>query len=295
MFIKNITAYRINAAILPTHEQLSQFKFSECHPTQAHAYGWVAPIDSPEESLVYQGDGFLVLKAKKQVKKIPAPNLSEEINKRISTFEVRESRSLSKPEKAAIKDQAVTDLLPRAFPRDSFHTLIYFPKLQILVTDQNHNNSEALLGLLRKTLGSLPVVPAGFNHYPANVLTTWLKDRGEVPAGVELLDGVKLCDELETSVSMTTKNLDLDSEAVKEALKANFLVDQLAIEIPDVFTAVANFDGRLTKVRWDHVVTGANSEYEKENRPEQDLVLVAMTLAEFLPKWFDYFGGLYSD
>lgn len=295
MFIKNITAYRINATILPTNEQLSQLKFSECHPTQAQSYGWVSPINSPEESLVYLSENFLVLKAKKQTKKIPTPNLSEEVNKRITEFETRESRFLSKPEKAAIKDQVTTDLLPRVFPKDSYQTLIYFPKLQILVTDQNHNNSEELLSLLRKTLGNLSAVPASFKQYPSNVLTEWLKDRGEVPTGVELLDGVKLCDEMETSVSMTTKHLDLDSETVKEALKANFVVDQLAVEIPDVLTAAAHFDGRLTKVRWDGSVTDANSEYEKENRPEQDLNLVALTLMEFLPKWFDYFGGLDLD
>ncbi|MRF43944.1 recombination-associated protein RdgC, partial [Escherichia coli] len=71
-----------------------------------------------------------------------------------------QGRKLKKTKKATLKDEVVHTLLPRAFSKFS-QTFIWLDldKQLVIVDSGSAKRAEDHLALLRKTLGSLPVVP----------------------------------------------------------------------------------------------------------------------------------------
>lgn len=303
MFFKNLTVYRVHPEFkLPSpkklQELLSEFEFTPCGPTDKQKYGWTSPLSNGIFQLFLGEKDFVVFKARLQKRPIPAETIRTEVELKVKAVEAVEGRYLRTPEKAAIKDEVIMDLLPRAFTRDSYHYLVYIPSLNVLVSDQSStSNAEASLSLLRKTLGSLPCVPVTFKQHPSSVMTEWLKDNSKLPEKIKPLSSVKVCHDIDTDSALSTKNLDLDSASVKEALKADFKVDQLALEFSDVFSFVAKENGNLVKIRWADQIADRNEDYDPNDRLgrlEADLTTVCLELKHFYPKWVEMFNGYYD-
>ncbi|MCV5341928.1 recombination-associated protein RdgC, partial [Escherichia coli] len=84
----------------------------------------------------------------------------EELQKKILTLEEEQDRKLKKTEKDSLKDEVLHSLLPRAFTRKSVaKILIDRSNHLVFVEASSAKKAEDQLALLRKSLGSLPVVP----------------------------------------------------------------------------------------------------------------------------------------
>ena len=95
----------------------------------------------------------------------------------ITALEEKEQRKLKKVERLSIKDDVIATLLPQAFSRIKT-TALYIDTLKqlIFVDAASSKTAEDALALLRKSLGSLPVVPLAFNSAPCEVMTKWVTD-----------------------------------------------------------------------------------------------------------------------
>ncbi|STN26267.1 exonuclease RdgC [Escherichia coli] len=134
---------------------------------------------------------LLSARAKKK-KSSPSPVIKQALEAKIAKLEAEQARKLKKTEKDSLKDEVLHSLLPRAFSRFS-QTMMWIDTVNglIMVDCASAKKAEDTLALLRKSLGSLPVVPLSMENPIELTLTEWVRS-GSAAQGFQLLDEAEL-------------------------------------------------------------------------------------------------------
>lgn len=208
-WFKNAMIYRLTKAMDFSNlsSQIEACKFTPCGSNDASKFGWIAPLCTSEQ-LCFEANGQILLVAQREVKNLPNYVVAKELERRASELEKKEERKLKKIEKQAIKDDVIAMLLPRAFTRSTYTALWIDTQNQLIYMDAaSAKRAEDVLALLRKSLGSLPIVPLAFANDPTIVMTNWLN---KAPEWLTLLEEAQLEGTLEHSV-VKFKEQDLES------------------------------------------------------------------------------------
>ncbi|MTC63231.1 recombination-associated protein RdgC, partial [Providencia alcalifaciens] len=194
-FFKNAIVYRMTRDIQISSDeletQLKNLEFSPCGSQDMMKVGWTNPIKTGEALTHSVGNQILIV-AKREEKILPTDVIKKELQAKIDKLEAEQGRRLKKTEKDSLKDEVVQDLLPRAFSKESTVSVwIDNDNQRIIVDASSAKRAEDTLALLRKTLGSLPVVPLTMKTPIELTLTDWLRD-GVIPQGFNLTDEAEL-------------------------------------------------------------------------------------------------------
>lgn len=297
LWFKNVMIYRLTAELeldsQTLEAQLQQTKFSPCQQSDMSKFGWSSPLPTSEQLHFAQGKQFLLL-SHKEDKLLPAQVVKKETENRIATLEQKEQRALKKTEKQAIKDDVIATLLPRAFSKHQFTPIWLDLDRQFVYVDAGSaKRAEDTLALLRKTLGSLPVVPLSFNLSPSEIMTNWLA-KGHTPSWLTLLEEAEL-KSFETDSVIRCKRQDLESEEITQHLQAGKFITKLAMEWESHFTFVLNEDATLSRIKFADEVRERNDDILKEDiaqRFDADFLLLTEELRLFIQKLTDEFGGI---
>ncbi|CAL9980560.1 exonuclease recombination-associated [Vibrio phage K449] len=299
MWFKNALVYRFNRDInfnpAAMEEQLKEFAFTPCGPQDKQRFGWVEPMGDYGNMMTHVSETRILLTAKLQVKKVPAANVAKALKARTDKIEAAEGRPLKKNERDAIKDDVIIDMLPRAFETDSYTNLLIIPALSIIVVDaSSYSKAEDALSLLRKTIGSLPVVPAMPKSSPETLMTEWLKT-GETPAGFTMLDSVVMDSIVDKGAKATLAKQDLSAEEVKKHLEANKVVSRLSLNWQDRLEFKLSDDFSIKNLKWADELKDENDDVPREDKAarfDADFALLCGELGAFLPQLFELFDGL---
>lgn len=281
---KNLIAYRFNkpfavdAAALES--AMEEFKFTPCGSQDISKFGFTNALGKHGRTLVHSVEGYHMVAVTKESKILPAAAVKEAVSAKIELIEQAEGRKLAKKEKDAIKDEVIQEMLPRAFTKQSVTRALIMPELNLILVDSSsYSKAEELLALLRKALGSLPVIPLSYKAPVEVTLTKWLLNTAaEWPFqmmyeaeifGLEKSDGIA-----------RFKDQDLREDEVIAHIESGKQVHKLALNYGQSMSFIACSDGSLKRVKFAPEFMAANDEVGDDvvARLDADFILCAKEL-----------------
>lgn len=297
VWFKNVMIYKLTAPLslesIALNELQQDTRFTPCTQFDMSKFGWSSPLAGSDLLHFSQGNQFLLV-SHKEDKLLPANVVKAETEQRIAELEAKEARQLKKTEKQAVKDQVVSNLLPRAFSKHQFTSIWLDLDAQLVYVDAaSSKRAEDTLALLRKTLGSLPVVPISFALPPTEVMTNWVA-KGHTPNWITLLEEAEL-KSFDTDSVIRCKRQDLEAEEIARHLQAGKFITKLAIEWESHFSCVLNEDASLSRLKFADEVREKNDDILKEDvaqRFDADFLLMTEELKLFTQNIIEEFGGI---
>ncbi|MBE2897066.1 recombination-associated protein RdgC [Pasteurellaceae bacterium HPA106] len=296
-WFKNVMIYRLSKEIDLSAQTVGKALLSQAfHPCGKHDvshFGWLAPLTGSDE-LLFAHVGRLFLLAQKEEKILPTAVVKKAFEERLFVREDQEQRKLSKVEKQALKDDVVHELLPQAFSKHQQTALFIDPASGLIfINAASATRAEATLALLRKSLGSLPVVPLTFVADLSAVMTDWIA-HDTLPEWLNTLGEAELVSSRDESV-IRCKQQALDSDEMHAHFDAGKQVSKLALEWEERLSAVLASDTSLKRVKFSDSLREQNDDIVKEDvqqRFEADFLLMSDTLLSFVQKLANDFGGI---
>lgn len=298
LWFKNMMVYRLNRDIpLSADEmekQLDAFTFSPCGSQDMSKTGWVSPMGNRSDALTHENKSQIVICARKEEKILPSPVVKQALEAKIDKLESEQSRKLKKTEKDSLKDEVLHSLLPRAFSRFS-QTYLWIDTVNnlIMVDCASAKKAEDTLALLRKSLGSLPVVPLTLESPIELTLTEWVRS-GELPAGFALMDEAELKALLEDGGVIRCKKQDLVCDEIANHIEAGKLVTKLALDWQERIQFVLADDGSVKRLKFSDTLRDQNDDIDREDfaqRFDADFILMTSELAALTSNLVEALGG----
>jgi len=298
LWFKNMMVYRLNRDIpLSADEmekQLDAFTFSPCGSQDMSKTGWVPPMGNRSDALTHENKGQIVICARKEEKILPSPVVKQALEAKIDKLESEQSRKLKKTEKDSLKDEVLHSLLPRAFSRFS-QTYLWIDTVNnlIMVDCASAKKAEDTLALLRKSLGSLPVVPLTLENPIELTLTQWVRS-GDLPAGFALMDEAELKALLEDGGVIRCKKQDLVCDEIANHIEAGKVVTKLALDWQERIQFVLADDGSVKRLKFSDTLRDQNDDIDREDfaqRFDADFILMTSELAALTSNLVQALGG----
>ncbi|MEG5932562.1 recombination-associated protein RdgC [Enterobacter hormaechei] len=277
-FFKNALVYRLSRdvkeafQILTLHDAMMPFRFTPCGEHDFAKTGWLfcdAQDGEGQIPDIIHRTGDIVLTLVQEQRQIPASALKAEQEKRFANFEQRCGRKPKKPERDAIKDEVFQTLIPRAFVKE-FRTAIWIDltRERVVVDAGSAKQAEHALAFLRKTLGSLPVVPLTMETPIELTLTDWLK-QAKLPTGITLSDKhqeAQFQAILEVGGKVAYRKTDIFSDVTTCLLDEGKVCTHLGVRVNDRIDLVINADGAIKKLVYNDELVEQNSDIDVEDQ-----------------------------
>ncbi|HHR6343984.1 TPA: recombination-associated protein RdgC, partial [Providencia alcalifaciens] len=268
-------------------------EFSPCGSQDMMKVGWTNPIKTGEALTHSVGNQILIV-AKREEKILPTDVIKKELQAKIDKLEAEQGRRLKKTEKDSLKDEVVQDLLPRAFSKESTVSVwIDNDNQRIIVDASSAKRAEDTLALLRKTLGSLPVVPLTMKTPIELTLTDWLRD-GVIPQGFNLTDEAELKAMLAEGGIARFKKQDLVSDEIASHIEAGKLVTKLSLDWNETIQFTLCDDCSLKKIKFSDMLKAQNDDIDREDiaqRFDADFVLLTSEMTRLIDAVIQSLGG----
>lgn len=301
MWFRNLQLYRLDASQTfdadTLRDALTGHAFKPCGGLDTHRSGWTPPAGRDSLDLVHAAHGKLLICLKRQDRLLPAAVIREALEEKVDEVATREGRPVGRREKRQLRDDIVTQLLPRAFTQSRLRHAYIDTQLGLIVVDSGTpRQAEELLSQLRESVGSLKVTPLAVSRNPGLVLTQWLEKRP--PRGFALADECELREPVDQGAIVRGRRIDLAGGDVQPHVAGGLQVSRLAIEWHDRIACVIGDDLGLRRLKFLDGVINEAAETDTEDalaRFDADFALMAMELSHFIPDVIKAFGGLDED
>ena len=284
MIFKNAKIYTLTQPLKLTSEMLEkalgEHEFRHCGAHDLATMGFARCIGG---LFAHVAQGMFTIRIQKEEKLLPSSVINQELEEVVERIEMETGAPVGKKVKADIKQEITTKLLPQAFTnrKGTYGTIIPESNL-VIIHASSDSQAEAWLAMVRKAIGSLPVVPFARRSIQSE-LTHWVTDT--TPDTINLLEEAELKATDDTGGLVRVKNQALDTDEVINHLDAGKLVQKVAFEYDEDFSAVLCEDGSIKRIKLTDRVLEENDDIPKdqvEARFDADVYLYVSTLLGFI-------------
>ena len=246
-------------------------------------------------ALVHGSNGCFLFTACKEERILPSSVVRDAVNDKVASIETEQGRTVYRKEKAQLKDDAIFELLPRAFVKRKLTYAYIDTKLGLLVVDtSSRNKAEELTTLLRQSLGSLKLAPVATRINPGTQMTQWLL-QDQIPSAFNVEDSCTMLDPKTGEGQVKYQRHDLTEKEVQAHLQTGKQVMQLALTWADKMSFVLHEDLSIKRIRCLDLIQEKSKESHAETPEEQldaDFTLMTLEFAELFDAVFAAFEGL---
>lgn len=279
---KNVISYRFNKPLTvdaaALESAMEDFKFTPCGSQDVSKYGFTNALGKHGHTLVHSDEGYHMVAVTKEVKMLPSSVVKEALDAKVELIELAEGRKIAKKEKDTLKDEVIQEMLPRAFAKQSVTRALIMPELNLILVDSpSYAKAEELLALLRKALGSLPVIPLSYKAPVESTLTEWV-GLDAAPHQFEIGNDCSINGNGGEIIQF--KNQFLPEDEVLAHLAAGKVIHKLALDYSGSVSFVACSDGSLKRIKFAPEFMAANNEVGDDvaARLDADFILCAKEL-----------------
>ena len=267
MFFRNLTLFRF-----PTTTKLDALDsgLDECQlkpvgPLELSSRGFISPYGRDSDLLTARQRDAIWLTVGGEDRLLPGSVVNDMLAKKLEEIEQKEGRKPGGRTRKRIKDELITDLLPRAFVKPSRTDAMLDLEHGIVVVDtSSRKNGENVVSEIRRALGSFPALPLNAEIAPRSVLTGWIA--GEpLPDGLSLGDECELRDPVDQGAVVKCQRQELQGDEIGKHLEAGKQVTRLALTLDDHVSFVLGEDMVVRKFK---LLDGAVDQLESTDRED---------------------------
>jgi recombination associated protein RdgC len=297
MWFRNLQLYRLGQHLDLTpealDERLQSAAFRGCGRLELTASGWVPPLGREGQQLVHAAGGYMMICSRKADKIIPAGVVNQLLEDKVAQVQAAESREVYRKERRRMKDDIIHDLLPHALTRHTDQYAYIDTRTDLVVVDSpTPARAEALISLLRTTLGSLKAVPVKVKQSVSHTLTRWLGGE-RLPSGFNLGEECELKHPDPDGGVITCRHQDLGAGEIRNHIKNGKYAVRLALHWKDRLSCVLHEDLSIKRLRFEEVVTQGEEadDIDAATRFDLDFSLMTLELNEFTAQLLRALGG----
>lgn len=233
MFFRNLTLFRfpegIEKRFRKLDAQLGEHALRPCGPLELQTRGWVSPYGRGEEMFALEQGPLALLALGGEDKLLPTAVINQHVADKVEELEQQRGRPIGARERRKLKDDALTELLPRALARPSrLSGYLDLAQGWLVVDTSSRKAAEGFVSALRTAIGSFPAVGLEPEESPRALMTEWMID-AKLPAGFALGDECELKDPADNGAIVRCRRQDLAADEMREHLSSGKQVTQLAL------------------------------------------------------------------
>ena len=297
MWFRNLSLFRFSEksarALKSLENKLEAHRLRNVGPQELSTSGFVSPYGLTEEPLVHRVGAFALASLGRDERLLPNAVVNQELTARLQKIEAKQGKRPGSKQRKQLKEDILSDLLPRAFTRQSTVNIYFATENGWLVVDSSSRKiAEDAVTKLRQALGTFPAVPMAAEESPRGLMTDWLI-RGKLPQGLVLADECELRDPVESGAIVRCRRQDLETDEVREHLKSGKQVFQLGLTFEDRLSFVLGEELTVRKLRFLDVVQEELDESSAESAiAELDarFALMTLELETLFGKFESWFG-----
>ncbi|HSG90762.1 MAG TPA: recombination-associated protein RdgC [Pseudomonadales bacterium] len=304
MWFRNIRAWRLDAPWTITADDLSAAlageAFAPCAPGQAETLGWEPPLAEHPDMFVREIAGRQLMRARIQERILPTGAVNEILAERVAELEASEGGPIRGARRRELADNVRAELMPRALLHSNRNWLLVDRESGLIIVDTaTAARGEALLTMLRGSLGNLGVRPLAFTRPIDGTLTAWLSS-GVLPQDFALGQWCDLEHPQDTANKVRFRGQPLDEDEVTATLERGLRVTALELlwdmGAEEPLRCVLSEDGALRRLRIPSSDDAAVGDDESDAaRLDADLALLGLSLGRFFTALFPALGGVATD
>lgn len=251
---------------------IEMYKFSECTSVQKKSMGF---SKTPLGNYVDEVNGDVYLCVTTQTKSANKHQVESILADKITKWKegvLSQNTDLSEeglePSKGVLRDlklDAELEVLVNTYPNSPSTVAVMFRKNGQVVVEGNHTSAEAVLGLVRKVLGSLPAVVLETNTPVSDLLDSFVSD--EVDDTISLGNKAVFFTQDELKVSLNNGSL-YQSEA-QDFIKDGMMTDSLEVVRDGMISTTLRSNGVFDAIKFSKDLT---CEYEDGDKAGTFLV-----------------------
>ena len=294
-FFKALSLYTLQN--LPTFTELEEFlqttQFAAATPSQEAASGFVPPRGEENGAMLeavagwWHGSFFI------ERRSVPTAEVNKQVKLEIKRIKDEEGRTVGRKEKRTLKDEAIKTLLPRAFSSCRRIDFAIDPAHGLIAVD---TTSQGSLDVLISNLVTAAKSVAAGNITPAygsnGTLSNWVLTQ-EPPKTFSLGRACQL-DSVESKAKVAYRHISLDTDAVRDQIRAGMGVDWVQVTYEDRMTFNLDSSMRLNSLEMLDVTSSKEpSGSQEEGGPDAfdtNCAIFTGELSRMLPDLFAAFG-----